>query len=132
MGTTAADFLARIITGDETWVHFHQPETKRESKEWCHSTSPKPKKCRTEPSAGKVMLTLFWDKKGVILEHPHLDSTYHSARYTAYSLGPSKQETPISLRLMAEIHPFSERLNLIKLKILFKIAVMLRSSSTSI
>lgn len=62
-------FLARIVTGDETWVHFHQPETKRESKEWRHSTSPKPKKCRTEPSAGKVMLTLFWDEKGVILEH---------------------------------------------------------------
>ena len=62
-------FLARIVTGDETWVHFHQPETKKESKEWRHSSSPKPKKCRTEPSAGKVMLTLFCDEKGVILEH---------------------------------------------------------------
>ena len=20
-------FLARIVTGDETWIHFHQPET---------------------------------------------------------------------------------------------------------
>ncbi|PNF31072.1 hypothetical protein B7P43_G17251, partial [Cryptotermes secundus] len=63
------DFLARIVTGDETWVHFHQPETKRASKEWRHSSSPKPKKFRTQPSAGKVMLTLFWDEKGVILEH---------------------------------------------------------------
>ena len=62
-------FLARIFTGDETWVHFHQPETKRASKEGRHSSSPKPKKFRTEPSAGKVMLTLFWDEKGVILEH---------------------------------------------------------------
>jgi len=62
-------FLARIITGDKTWIHFHQPETKRASKEWCHSSSPKRKKFRTEPSAGKVMLTLFWDKKGAILEH---------------------------------------------------------------
>ena len=61
-------FLARIITGDETWVHFHQPEMKRMSKEWRHS-SPKPKKFRTEPSSGKVMLTLFWDEKCVILEH---------------------------------------------------------------
>ena len=26
------------------------------------------KKFRTQPSAGKVMLTLFWDKRGVILE----------------------------------------------------------------
>jgi len=62
-------FLARNITGDKIWVHFHQPETKRASKEWCHSSSPKPKKFRTEPSAGMVMLTLFWDEKGVILEH---------------------------------------------------------------
>jgi hypothetical protein len=27
------------------------------------------KKFRTQPSARKVMLTLFWDKRGVILEH---------------------------------------------------------------
>ena len=56
-------FLARIFTGDETWVHFHKPETKRASKERRHSSSPKPKKFRTEPSAGKVMLTLFWEEK---------------------------------------------------------------------
>jgi histone-lysine N-methyltransferase SETMAR len=62
-------FLARIVTGDETWVHYHQPETKRASKEWRHSPSPKPKKFRAQPSAGKVMLTLFWDERGVILEH---------------------------------------------------------------
>ena len=37
-------FLARIVTGDKTWVHFHQPETKRASKEWRHSSSRKPKK----------------------------------------------------------------------------------------
>ena len=47
-------FLARIVTGDETWVHFRQPEMKRASKEWRHSSSPKPKKFRTEPSAGKL------------------------------------------------------------------------------
>jgi hypothetical protein len=33
-------FLARIVPGDETWVHYHQPETKRASKEWRHSLSP--------------------------------------------------------------------------------------------
>ena len=63
------DFLGRIVTGDEMWVHYHQPETKKVSKEWSHSSSPKPKKFRTQPSAGKVMLTLFWDERGVILEH---------------------------------------------------------------
>ena len=61
-------FLGRIVTGDETWVHYHQPETKKASQEWRHTSSPKPKKFRTQPSAGKVILTLFWDQLGVILE----------------------------------------------------------------
>jgi len=28
------DFLDRIITSDETWVHHFTPETKRASKQW--------------------------------------------------------------------------------------------------
>ena len=62
-------FLGIIVTGDETWVHYHQLETKIASKEWCHTSSPKPKIFRTQPSAGRVMLTLFWDEQRVILEH---------------------------------------------------------------
>jgi len=62
-------FLGRTVTGDETWVHYHQPKTKKASKEWGHTSSPKAKKFRTQPSLGKVMLTLFWDERGVILEH---------------------------------------------------------------
>ena len=62
-------FLGRIVTGDETWVHYPQLETKKASKKWCHTSSLKPKKFRTQPSAGNVMLTLFWDKRWVILEH---------------------------------------------------------------
>jgi len=62
-------FLGRFATGDETLVHYHQPETKKAIKEWRHTSSPKPKKFRTQLSAGKIMLTLFWDERGVILEH---------------------------------------------------------------
>jgi len=62
-------FLGRIVTGDETWVHYHQPETKKASKEWRHTSSSNPKKICTQPFAAKVMLTLLWDERGVILEH---------------------------------------------------------------
>jgi histone-lysine N-methyltransferase SETMAR len=62
-------FLERIFTGNETWVQYHQPKTKKASKERRHTSSPKPKIFRTQSSAGKVMLTLFWDERGVILEH---------------------------------------------------------------
>ena len=36
-------FLGRIVTGDETWFHYHQPEIKKGSKEWRHTSLPKPK-----------------------------------------------------------------------------------------
>jgi len=62
-------FLGGTVTGDETWVHYHQLETKKASKEWRHTSSPKTKKFRTQPSAGKVMMTLFRDERGAILEH---------------------------------------------------------------
>jgi len=39
-------FLRRIVTGDESWVHFYEPEGKRQSMEWRHTSSPKPKICR--------------------------------------------------------------------------------------
>lgn len=60
------DFLGRIVTGDETWLHHFDPETKRQSMEWHHVTSPR-KKFKSVPSAGKVMATVFWDSEGVIL-----------------------------------------------------------------
>lgn len=60
-------FLSRIVTGDETWVHHFEPETKRQSMEWRHAYSPQKKKFKTVPSAGKVMMTVFWDCEGVIL-----------------------------------------------------------------
>jgi len=62
-------FLTRIVTGDETWIHYFAPESKRQSLEWKHPGSPVKKKFKSQPSAGKVLLTIFWDPQGVILEH---------------------------------------------------------------
>ena len=61
------DFHTRLITGDETWLHHWDPDTKKESMQWKHPGSPPPKKFRTQPSASKVMATVFWDSKGIIL-----------------------------------------------------------------
>lgn len=61
------NFHARLVTGDETWIHHWDPETKQESMQWKHKHSPAPKKFKTQPSAGKIMATVFWDSKGVIL-----------------------------------------------------------------
>ncbi|GFO42285.1 histone-lysine N-methyltransferase SETMAR [Plakobranchus ocellatus] len=56
-----------LITGDETWVHLNTPETKHDSMTWKHPSSPVTKKFKVQRSAAKVMATVFWDAKGVIL-----------------------------------------------------------------
>ena len=61
------DFLDSIVTGDETWVHYYEPESKRASVEFRRKGSPSPRKFKTSPSAGKLMLTVFLDMNGVIL-----------------------------------------------------------------
>jgi hypothetical protein len=62
-------FLERIITADETWVHHYEPESKAQSMAWKRPTSPVAKKFKSQPSAGEVMLTVFWDMEGAILAH---------------------------------------------------------------
>ena len=60
-------FLNCVVTVYETWVHHFDPETKVQSKEWKRPGSPTPRKFRLNRSAGKVMLTCFWDAQGVVL-----------------------------------------------------------------
>ena len=61
--------LESIITCDETWIYCYDPETKRESAEWKHADSPRPKKARRSRSTGKLMLITFFDIKGMIYVH---------------------------------------------------------------
>lgn len=66
-GDEPDDIIRRLVTGDETWVHMYDPESKMESKEWRTSDEGAPKKFKVQPSAGKVMATIFWDCKGILL-----------------------------------------------------------------
>ena len=76
------EFMGRIVAGDETWVHHYSPESKRQSLEWKHPYFPVNKKFKTQLSAGKVMLNMFLDSKGPILEHfLEKRSTINSPRY---------------------------------------------------
>lgn len=76
-------FLNKILTCDETWVHYYEPESKRQSTEWKHTSSPVRKKFKTQASAGKVMLTVFWDAEGPVFcdyleEQRTINSQYYS------------------------------------------------------
>jgi len=60
------DFMRRLITMDETWIHHYTPESKQQSKQWTEADCSAPKKTRSVPSAGKVMASLFWDAEGIL------------------------------------------------------------------
>ncbi|GFN99644.1 histone-lysine N-methyltransferase SETMAR, partial [Plakobranchus ocellatus] len=61
------NFLEHLITGDETWLHLSTPEAKRDSMTWKYPSSPVTKKFKVQQSATKVMATVFWDSRGMIL-----------------------------------------------------------------
>jgi len=58
---------ARLVTMDETWLYHYGPETKQQSMEWRHSSSPRPKKFRVQKPAGKILASIFWDQDGILL-----------------------------------------------------------------
>ena len=71
-------FLESIITGDESWLHHYDPESKQASTVWKSHGSPTPKKAKVVPSAGKVMVITFFDSKGMVYQHavpPHTTVT---------------------------------------------------------
>ena len=67
-------FLLHLLTVDETWVHYYEPENKAQSRQWVGPGSPRPKKFKTHTSAVKVLATVCWDAKGTL--------TYLSKRST--------------------------------------------------
>lgn len=60
-------FFKRLILQDESWMHHYDPETKAQSMQQKHLDSLSPKKAKVQPSAGKVMLTVFWDHDRVAM-----------------------------------------------------------------
>ena len=76
------EFFRGTVTGDESWIHHYQPETRRQSMEWKHPGSPAPKKVKSVTSAGKIMVTIFWDEDGVLL----VDFLEHGGLWTVTAI----------------------------------------------
>lgn len=79
--TEGDDFLNRIITTDETWLHHFDPETKMQSSVWKTPSTPPPKKARVQKSCGKEMFIFFMDRRGMILQHRVRDGRTVNADY---------------------------------------------------
>jgi hypothetical protein len=51
---------------DETWLLHYNSESNRQSTEWTEVDEPNPKRGKKQPSAGKVVASVFWDARGII------------------------------------------------------------------
>jgi len=71
--TEGDKFLGFIVTGDEMWVFHHTPENKQQLMGWCHTHSAMKNKFKTSTSTNRVMATVFWDRKVVLMVNctPH-------------------------------------------------------------
>lgn len=61
------DTFDRIVTGDETWIHFYDPELKSQTMEWHKRGERASKIPRTQTTTNKVMASVFWDAKGILM-----------------------------------------------------------------
>ena len=51
--------LDALVTCDESWIYCYDPETKRQSSQWKHAGSPRPKKARQSKSTHKLLMIPF-------------------------------------------------------------------------
>ena len=65
------NLFSRIITGDETWVHHYDPETKLESMQWKHKGSTTPKKFWVQQSSRMIMQQFFGTQKVFFFWNSH-------------------------------------------------------------
>lgn len=61
-----SELVGNIITGDETWVYFYDPETKVQSKQWVMDFEDVPVKFMRARSIGKVMVAVFFRRNGIL------------------------------------------------------------------
>lgn len=82
-------FWQRLITTDESWLPYYNPETKAQSREWRRKGEGPPLKPKTVPSVGKVMITVFWDSRGIIMiDYLPKGETINAQYYSRLLQGP--------------------------------------------
>ena len=61
--------LDALVTCDESLIYCYDPETKRQSSQWKHVGSLRPKKARQSKSTHKFLMIPFFDSTGMIYMH---------------------------------------------------------------
>ena len=58
--------LREVVTGDQTWLYFSEPDNKLNNKMWVGENNECPVVARRSRSVGRVMYALFFDSDGIV------------------------------------------------------------------
>ena len=61
--------LDALVVCDESWIYCYDRETKRQSSQWKHAGSPRPKKATQSKYTHKLLMIPFFDSTGMIYTH---------------------------------------------------------------
>lgn len=75
-------FFSQLVTMDESMLPDYEPLSRTEGKVWVFKGESAPTEVQRKKTCGKTMLIVFWDEKGVLLEHyvprgVHVNAAYH-------------------------------------------------------
>ncbi len=76
-----SSILSKIITVDESWIHYFDPNTKHKSEAWKCREEPSSKKVRQRKFAGKVLLVASFNCRGLVYQHYCPPKTRIIAKY---------------------------------------------------
>ena len=79
--------LCEIVTGDETWISFFEPEGKENNEVWIGENGARPQIARRSRSVKRVLYALFFDARGIVARNPvpeHKTVTGISSRKHTY------------------------------------------------
>ena len=62
--------LSELLTGDETWVYFFEPQRRVDNKQWIKKGQPRPTIAKRSRSAKKVMYAIFFNSNGPVAQIP--------------------------------------------------------------
>ena len=85
------ELLHWILTRDESWIHFYEPESKQQSSEWERPESPPPTKVRAGQSALKHA-HCFFDYQGIILDHAVLKGSTVNAHTSQWAVKKNRPQ----------------------------------------
>lgn len=62
--------IKEVVTGDETWLYFFEPDNKENNKMWVGENNARPVIARRNRSVRRVMYALFFDSDGIVAQVP--------------------------------------------------------------